>query len=293
MKRLFAILAAVILSGALVMFFSPLWFSTALGPPDPGTRLLRLGFAFGADPRQRLDVYRPEQAAGPLPVIVFSYGGAWDSGERGLYAFMGHTLAAQGYLAIVYDYRLVPEVRFPAFVEDTAGAVAWALRHAGEFGGDPRRVFLAGHSAGAYNVALAALDPGFLAHHGFSPDDIAGVAALAGPHDFLPLDDPATLAAFSQWPDLPATQPVNRVTPGAPPFLLLHGLDDTTVGPYHSQNLARALAAAGVIHRLVEYPGIGHEGLLVAMSRPLRWRAPVLEDMVLFFGELQSAPNRP
>lgn len=276
----------------MVPILSPLGLFNALVPRDPGTRLLCEGVAYGDHPRQRLDLYRPVDAAGPLPVVVFAYGGAWTAGDRRFYGFVGHSLAARGCLAVVFDYRLVPEVRFPAFVEDTAAAVAWTFRHVEGHGGDSRRVFLAGHSAGAYNVTMTALDPGFLAVHRRSPAELAGVAALAGPHDFLPLDDPATLAAFSHWHDLPATQPVNRVTPDAPPFLLLHGTDDTTVGPCHSRNLARALAAAEVPHRLVEYPGIGHAWLIAALARPLRWRAPVLDDMAAFFATRQPAAKR-
>ena len=150
----------------------------------------------------------------------------------------GESFAAAGYLTIVFDYRLVPQDRFPAFVEDTAAAIAWASAHAGEYGGDGSRVFLVGHSAGAYNVAMAALDRRYLEAQGSTPDVMAGVAVLAGPFDFLPLDDPSTIAAFSQWPDLPETQPVNAVTPDAPPFLLITGDADTTVYPRNSKRLA-------------------------------------------------------
>ena len=280
-----ALWAAVAASSALAVF-------NALVPVDRGVARAAEGVAYGHDPRQKLDVYRPAASAGKLPVLVFGYGGAWNSGERGLYDFAGRAFAAAGFLTIIYDYRLVPDVRFPAFVEDTAAVIAWASRNAERFGGDGGRLVLAGHSAGAYNVALAALDPRFLAAHGLDPGVIAGVAALAGPFDFLPLDGPSTRAAFGQWPDLEETQPVNAVTPAAPPFLLITGDADRTVYPRNSRNLAERLERAGVEARLVILEGLGHADVLTALAWPLRWRAPVLEAVTGFFRDVQASAKR-
>src|SRR3546814_8631076 len=98
---------------------------------------------------------------------------------------LGRAFAAQGFVVAVPDYRLVPKVRFPAFVEDSAAAVKWVRAHIARFGGDPDRIVLAGHSAGAYNAAMLAVDPQWL-----GPDRAAvkGWATLAGPYEFLPLD---------------------------------------------------------------------------------------------------------
>ena len=170
------------------------------------------------------------------------------------------------------DYRLVPDHRFPAFVEDTAAAIAWAARHAGRFGGDGGRVYLAAH--------------------GLTPDVIGGVAALAGPFDFLPLDDPATIAAFGHWPHPGETQPVNAVTPAAPPFLLITGEADRTVYPRNSQRLAARLRDSGVAAELLVLDGLGHADVLTAIARPLRWRAPVLEEVSRFFLASQASANR-
>lgn len=263
----------------------------ALVPVDAGVLRSVIGLAYGAHPRQRLDVYKSAAATAPLPVIIFCYGGAWSWGERGSYEFVGRSLAAQGFVVILFDYRLVPETRYPGFVEDTAAVIAWAATHAGELGGDASRLFLVGHSAGAYNVAQAVLDQSFLAAHGFDSKVITGVATLAGPFDFLPLDDPSTVAAFDHWPDPQATQPVNHVTANSPPFLLLTGAEDGTVYPRNSESLSRRLGAESVPHRLIAYPGIGHAAIMLALSRPLRWRAPVLADMMAFFEELQAAPR--
>lgn len=280
----------IIISGVLavlgltaVMILSPLHLFNFAVPFDSGSSRVAAGIAYGAGPRRLLDVYRPSTSEQDLPVIVFSYGGGWDSGDRSGYAFAGHALAARGFVVVVYDYRLVPEVRFPAFVDDTASAVAWSLRNAAAYGGSGDQVFLVGHSAGAYNVALTALDGRFLARAGVDGTAIAGVAALAGPFDFLPLSGPATITAFSSWPDLAETQPVNAVTPDAPPFLLVTGDADSTVYPRNSEALAKRLTQAGVPNRLIRYAGLGHAAVVLALSRPLRWRAPVLDDVEAFF----------
>ncbi|MGH8265331.1 MAG: alpha/beta hydrolase, partial [Steroidobacteraceae bacterium] len=133
---------------------------------EPATRTADI--AYGSDPRQRLDVYTPSAAhrSAAMPVIVFVHGGGWDAGSKDLYEFVGRALAARGYLAVLPNYRLFPQVRFPAFVEDTALAVAWTRTHAVEFGGDNRQLFLMGHSAGAQIVMLLALDAHYLARVG-------------------------------------------------------------------------------------------------------------------------------
>ncbi len=264
-------------------FFAPLRAFNALIPFDAGGAKIASGLVYGPDPRHKLDIYKPQSPLRKLPVIVFAYGGGWASGNREGYAFAGGAFASRGFLTIVFDYRLVPNVVFPAFVEDTTAAIAWTAKHAADYGGDPSRIFLVGHSAGAYNIAMAALeDRGRV---------VGGVATLAGPFDFLPLKDRSAIAAFSTWPNLEETQPINLVSPEAPPFLLLAGSDDHTVSPRNSFSLARRLASAGVEAQVKEYPGIGHVGLLLALARPLRWRAPVLDDIDAFFKGLQTAPG--
>ena len=275
-----------------VAAWSALAVFNALVPVDGGVARVAEAEAYGPVPRQRLDVYRPAGGGEGLPVLVFCYGGAWNSGERGLYDFAGRAFAAAGFLTIVFDYRLVPESHFPAFVEDTAAAIAWAHREASRFGGDTSRIYLVGHSAGAYNVALAALDPRYLARFGLDPGIVGGVAALAGPFDFLPLDDPATIAAFGQWRNLEETQPVHMVAAGAPPFLLITGDADSTVYPRNSQRLAARLKEAGARAELVIHQGLSHTDVLTAIAWPLRWRAPVLDEITGFFHTLQASAKR-
>lgn len=257
----------------------------ALMPKDLGSRRVARDIAYGEDPRQALDIYAPRRA-GPHPVIVFFYGGAWDSGHRQGYAFAARALAALGFVLVVPDYRLVPQVRYPGFVEDGAAAVRWAMRNAAAFGGDAARVLLAGHSAGAYIAAMLALDPAWL---GDDRQAVRGLIGLAGPYDFLPLDDVASIAAFGEWPDLPATQPVAHAGPDAPPALLLHGEPDTRVKVRHSKALAAALSAAGNDARLTLYPRLSHTAIVTALAMPLRGQAPVLADIAAFAREVTRA----
>lgn len=292
MRILFSLLGIVGLPAlalwASAAVFGPLAVFAALVPLDDGVERAEQGVPYGPEPRQTLDIYRPAGGGQNLPVVVFVYGGAWNAGDRAPYEFAGRALAAQGALVAVIDYRLVPEVRFPAFIEDTAAATAWVYRNAARFGGDPDRIFLAGHSAGAYNAAMVALDRRYLDANGIDPAVIAGLISLSGPFDFLPLDDPDTIAAFGQWPRPEETQPVNLVTADAPPVLLLTGDADSTVGPYNSRNLKRRLDGAGIENRFILYPGLGHADILTALSRPLRWRAPVLEDVGAFIRAHQA-----
>jgi acetyl esterase/lipase len=263
---------------ALAAGCSPLSTFNALVPKDGGvssrraTSLMRKARAAG------WTFTRPASSGGrhKLPVIVFFYGGSWNSGTKDGYAFAGRALAAQGFLVAIPDYRLVPEVHYPDFIEDGAAAVRWLRANAARFGGDPDRIVLAGHSAGAYNAAMLAVDQRWL-----GPDHAAirGFVGLAGPYSFLPLDSPVTRAAFGRAPDLEATQPVSHAGPGDPPALLLVAGKDTLVYPRNSQRLAAALQAAGVPAEVRTYPELGHIGILTALSRPFRGRAPVVRDI--------------
>ncbi|MBM3525100.1 MAG: alpha/beta hydrolase, partial [Alphaproteobacteria bacterium] len=136
--------------------------------------------AYGPSARQRVDVYRPRlsSTALPPPTVVFFYGGSWRRGDKESYRFVGEYLSRLGVIAVVADYRLHPEVTFPAFVEDGAAAVAWASREAMALGGDPSRVFAMGHSAGAHIAVLLALEPRYLALRGMASERLAGVIGI-------------------------------------------------------------------------------------------------------------------
>jgi acetyl esterase/lipase len=115
--------------------------------------------SYGTGPRHTLDIYVPEKLTASAPVVVFFYGGGWESGSKEMYRFIGYALAAQGLVVVIPDYRLHPDVEFPAFMNDAAEAVEWAHVNAARLGGDPDRLFLMGHSAGAQIATLLSMDP--------------------------------------------------------------------------------------------------------------------------------------
>lgn len=236
------------------------------------------GLAYGREPRQQLDVYRPPPGGGPAPLVLFFYGGSWSSGERADYRFVGEALAARGIVTVIADYRLSPEFRYPVFLQDSARALRWALEHAAEQGADPSRVFVMGHSAGAYNAAMLALDPRWLAAEGLTPSRLAGWIGLAGPYDFLPIVDPKTRLAFN-WPETPAdSQPLAHASRASPPALLLAASEDKVVNPQRSTvAMAARLKASGVRVESALYDGVSHVTLLASMASVLRGRAPVLQ----------------
>jgi acetyl esterase/lipase len=251
--------------------------------------------AYGEGPRRTLDVYRPSAAAAS-PVVIFFYGGSWQSGSKEMYLFVAAALAQRGYLTLVPDYRVYPEVRYPGFIEDGALAVQWAKQHAARFGGDPEKLFVMGHSAGAYIAAMLAIDEGWLQAIGLAPhQDITGLIGISGPYDFLPLKSDILKAIFGG-ANRTETQPIAYVCGGEPPALLLAGSADDTVDPGNTHRLAEALHAAGNDVKAVAYAGVGHLATVGAFAWPLRFIAPVLPDVDSFIAaraDLNSrVPNR-
>ncbi|WP_372827565.1 alpha/beta hydrolase [Polaromonas sp.] len=253
----------------------------ALVPSDSYT--LRASVSYGTDGRQQLDLYLPLGRRQPGPVVVFFYGGSWTTGERASYRFVGEALASRGIAVAVADYRLSPEVRYPVFLQDSAQALRWTFEHLAELGADPRQVFVMGHSAGAYNAAMLALDARWLAGAGLKPEQLAGWIGLAGPYDFLPIGNRDVQVAF-EWPGTPAdSQPLVHVSKNSPPALLLAARSDTTVNPVrNSEAMASCLKGAGVPVELQVYDGVSHVTLVAALAKPLRGLAPVLDDIERF-----------
>ncbi len=244
------------------------------------------GIAYGEGERRRLDLFVPNPIAergegAHAPVVVFFYGGSWQRGQRTNYGFVGEALASRGFVVAVADYRVYPDVTFPGFVEDAASAVAWMRRNARRYGGDPSRLVVAGHSAGAHIAMLVALDRDYLAAAG-APDAIAAAVGLSGPYDFLPLTSERLKGVFGAHDALSRTQPTRFVRADAPPLLLLHGSDDTTVAPRNAQRLADHVLAAGGRVEVKLYPGVGHIGLLARLAAPLRGGETVLDDITTF-----------
>lgn len=282
-KRLLALSASALLLLGTLATGSPVATLNALAPR--GTYGLHEGIPYGPETRQRLDIYRPTRAApaGGFPVAVFLYGGAWNRGERADYRFVGEALASRGVLALVADYRLYPQVRYPDFLADSALAVAYGLQQAAAWGGDPKRLFVIGHSAGAYNAAMVALDPRWLRAAGHSPAELAGWVGLAGPYEFYPITNPDAQPVFFHPDYPPQSQPFEFITAAAPPAFLGAARQDALVDPQrNTQAMAGRLEAAGVPVTLRFYDRVNHATLAGALAAPLRWLAPVLDDVAGF-----------
>ncbi len=279
-KNLLMIFAAVLALVAAIAC-SPLMIINALTSNTSYVKTADI--AYGTDPRQKLDVYVPYDLQGTAPVVVFFYGGNWNSGRRQDYKFVGEALASRGIVAVMADYRLYPLVRYPGFVEDGAHAVAWSLNHVQEFGGDPKRLYLMGHSAGAYNAAMVALDRRWLASYQLTPSALRGWIGLAGPYDFIPIKNEATRPVFF-YPDTPAdSQPIHHITSTAPPALLITSTKDSLVDPARNTGgLSRQLRAEGVSVTELYFDSTSHETLVGTIAWPLRGLAPLLDQVERF-----------
>lgn len=260
---------------------------------SPGTGLATsLDLPYGAGARRRLDVYAPADARG-APTVVFFYGGSWQSGAKSDYAFVATALARSGIVVIVPDYRLYPEVKFAGFMQDGAAAVAWAKRNAARYGGDPDRLVLMGHSAGAHIAAMLTLDGQWLGRHALDPHrDLAGTVGLAGPYDFLPIEDPVLQVVFGPPARAADTQPITFADGRNPPMLLATDENDTTVLPRNTDRLADRIRAKGGPVETRTYPGLSHSTLIGAVSQPLGFISPVRRDVTAFILSLRPRQGR-
>lgn len=279
-KTLMVLAAGAVVLGGMAAC-SPLGTLNAL---SPGRDLqARSDVAYGTNARHKLDIYAPEKGAANAPVIVFFYGGNWVKGDRKDYAFVGRALASRGFVVVIPDYRLYPEVKYPDFVDDSAQAVAWAAREIAAFGGDPKRLYLMGHSAGAYNAAMVALDPSYLSRQGMRPGMLRGWIGMAGPYDFIPIVNTTTRPVFHFPATPPASQPINHVSKDTPPALLIAASKDDLVNPgRNTGGLATKLRANGVSVQEVYYDGVSHTTLVGSIAAPLRSLAPTLDTIEQF-----------
>jgi len=251
--------------------------------PRTGYRIVP-DLAYGPEPRQTLDLYIPDGLTAPAPVLLFFYGGSWQSGTKAVYRAFGQAFAGEGIVTAVADYRLYPKVKYPAFLEDGALAFRFLREQVRAQGGDPDRLFVCGHSAGAYIAAMLAVNARYLGAVGETPSSMRGAIGIAGPYDFLPLHDPVLIDIFGG-DRVMATQPIKYVAPGAPPMLLTHGTKDATVGAGNSRRFAKRLSDAGNAVELIEYEGIGHLGIVLSLARGLRRRTTLYADMLRFIHE--------
>jgi acetyl esterase/lipase len=241
------------------------------------------------DPAQVYDVYHPVAAGTTgancggqtFPTLIFFHGGSWRDGNRHNYGFVGRAFAERGFYVVVTDYRKLPTSRYPDFIKDAARVIA-DIHKTPRPCADPSQLYLMGHSAGAHISMLAALDKQWLDQEDISSNIIAGVIGLAGPYDFLPFTTDAAKAALGKWPKPEETQPIHYARSDAPPLLLLHGDTDETVKPRNSTALAAAILTQKGQAQTKIYSGVDHADIIMAIARPFRQKATVLEDVVAF-----------
>ena len=283
---------AVLLGGAALLLMN----SIASNGPRVVDRIDRLAggsrdvievarASLGTSPSQTVALFRQEGAGGPQPVILFVHGGGWHSGSPDDYEWAARGLAPEGFVVALSGYRLYPEGRFPTMLEDTAAALRWVVDNAAEHGGDPSRIYLAGHSAGAYNVVQLALDPQWIEAAGVPQEAVAGAIGLAGPYDFAPFDTDSSRNSFGEAPDVAATQPIEFATRDAPPMLLVTGEDDTVVRPRNTRVLGAALERLGAPVETLFIPGYDHNRLVLGLAWPWRRDRTVIDAIVRFIAE--------
>ena len=222
----------------------------------------RLDLAYGADPKQKLDVYQPKHASG-APVFIFLHGGGFREGDRAQYGYVARPFAGHGVVTVVASYRLLPYV-FPDQVDDTKLLLEWVFRHIAEYGGDPNRIYIGGHSAGAILSALVSVNRNWLAGRGLPTDLIKGYAPMSGPYDlrdatgfvadFLP--DKARRAEAS---------PVLAIQPNPPPAVISVGSTET---PFlaTSREFAKRLKASGGQAEVIVLQGMTHDQTALATA---------------------------
>jgi acetyl esterase/lipase len=286
MKLLLKVLLPPLALLATAAACSPLASVNAVSP-DHGYGVEK-DIAYGPEDRQSLDVYRPDSPRSGAPVVMFFYGGSWKRGDKDGYRFVGQSLAARGYTVLIPDYRLYPEVRFPAFVEDGAAAVGWASRNLSEA---ESGIVLIGHSAGAHTAALLALDGSYLRAQGVPEGQVAGMIGLAGPYAFDPRPYWSYREIFAPATPPETSQPVTHARGDGPPLLLLHGGDDNLVKPINSQALQERVAGLGGDARYVEFEEVDHFEILVALSDTLDYLAPVLPEIEAFLEDRRGAAD--
>ncbi|GAA0795867.1 alpha/beta hydrolase [Marinobacterium sediminicola] len=281
MKALSVSLAALLLSGCTQI---GLRFGVSLAnlPARLSDTRVTHDLAYGPDEQHRLDIYRPAEAEGDAPVLVFFYGGRWTDGDKSMYPFVGEAFAGRGYVTVIVDHRKYPQVRFPEFVHDGASALAWVHDHIDRFGGDPDRLFLAGHSSGAHIASLLAADERYLQAQGKPTNIVQAFAGLAGPYDFVPHEDDL-IDMFGPPERYPQMQTTTFIDGKEPPMLLLWGEEDSVVWQRNIDQLSQRIRDTSGRVTTRTYKGIDHVGIMASLTWFMRDRRPVFEDMLGFF----------
>lgn len=234
-----------------------------------------------------LDIYSKDSTINK-PVIVFFHGGRWQHGNKELYRFIGDAFAKHGYVVVIPDYRKYPEVKFPAFEEDGAKAVAWVHQYIARFGGNPDKIILMGHSAGAHTAALLTADEHYLQDAGVDPSAIKGMIGLAGPYAFTP-DEPDLKEIFGPPANYQAMNVTNFISGTEPPMFLLYGLKDRDVEPYNLERLQARIKEQGGAVKVATYSHLDHRGIAKALTWVYEGQSTVTTDILTFIQQVTAS----
>lgn len=225
---------------------------------------------YGADEWQRLDIYLPGQAgASGLPVLLFLHGGSWTHGHKEWMGFMAPSFTDLPAIFVSVGYRLVPQVRFPAPLDDTIDALAWVHANIGRHGGDPDRIFLGGHSAGGHLAALASLHRDKLAAARLAPDVVKGCFPVSATYNFAQGELEAHDNHLLQVPEQAAeASPINFVAASRVPFLIAWGDADFPQVLRTSPDMVSALERSGAETEQLVLPGYDHFAASLAGGEP-------------------------
>lgn len=238
-----------------------------------------LNQSYGDKPRQTLNIHIPNKVASNADVVVFYYGGRWQYGNKDQYAFVADALTSKGIVTVLPDYQLYPNVDWPDFIDDGAKAYEWVVKNIAKYNGNPKRIFVMGHSAGAHIAAMVAMDESLVGETLKRP---CGFMGLAGPYDFLPIRDADIIRVFSSADDLKMTQPISFVNAGDPAMLLMHGEDDVSVKVGNTIRIAKRVKQVGGIVETKIYDDVDHIDILISLSSTFRHVSPVLNDSISF-----------
>ena len=286
-RKLFAVTLALI---ALIACTPAALESTGLSAVSANAGLEGINrvadLTYGPLERQKLDVYQPKNAKTARPVIVFTYGGGFKSGSKNEYGFVAEAFSSLGYVTVIFDYRLYPQATWPAYLEDGAQAVAWVGKEIGKYGGDPNRILIAGHSAGAYIAAMLAVNPEYLRAANVPDGTIKAALTFSGAYEFWNANRKANggfigadiQEVMGPAETAPQTQPINYVEKNAPPFVIVHGTDDGLLEPAQAKAMKKKLEAAKVSVIYLEYP-MAHATTILAMAKPLRGLGSTFVDV--------------
>ena len=241
-----------------------------------------LNLSYGENSNQVLDIVNSEKCV-DSPVILFVHGGSWRWGTKNYHRIKGKQFAKNGITFATMNYRLYPEVQFPSFPEDVALSIKWLRQNIAKYGGDPDKIFLMGHSAGAHSISLVGLNPKYLKKCGGDLTWIKGVIPMSCPYELDSSKEFLYEDLFPSGFDPEAFMPMAQdVRSDCPPFFIMHGLLDPIVRKEQAKRFVKKLKDSGGDAKVKVYASHGHFSLVRRTTSWHVWPKPLLSDIISF-----------